>query len=128
MAVAGDDFHVRTVPSDPGYRDDFSLDPVWSRIFSASGERRVMASRPGGDCFFLTDCGCGLPLDARPLICRLYPYDYTCYAIKGVNGHRCPGPERDSPAFLLASLAMNRGQAEEWRRALYREIREEFPD
>ncbi|MDR3077862.1 MAG: YkgJ family cysteine cluster protein [Planctomycetota bacterium] len=127
QAVGAEDFHVFAAPSDPDYLVDSACDPVWSRIFSANGKRRILAAKPNGDCLFLGDRGCRLSLDARPLICRLYPYDYVDSTIKGVNGHLCPEPERGSPALLLASLAMNREQAEEWRAAIYREIREEFP-
>ncbi len=115
-------------PADPDYLPDPALDPVWHRIFAADGgRRRILAHRPGGDCHFLTPTGCRLALEVRPMVCRLYPYDYDDRTIKGVNGHFCPEPERDNPALLLAELTMNRDQAEAWRRELYRDIREEFP-
>ena len=123
-----DGFAEYAVPADPGYLANTETDPVWSRIFGRDGSRRILSRQPGGDCVFLSPAGCRLAMEVRPLICRLYPYDYNDAAIKGVNGHQCPPPERDAPALLLALLSMNRDQAEAWRQTLYREIREEFPD
>ena len=113
---------------DPAYRAGDEIDPVWNRIFDREGRRRILVFRPESGCFFLSAGGCRLPPEIRPLVCRLYPYDYNHVAIKGVYGHRCPEPERNSPALILALLSMNRETAECWRQTLYAEIREEFPD
>ena len=126
--LPGEDFWEYASPADDGYAEDFTYDPVWSRIFAPDGSRRVIRHRPdGGDCHFLTPKGCRLDGDVRPLVCRLYPFDYNAMAIKGVYGHVCPEPERYNAPLLLAMLGMNRDAAEGWRRLLYREIEEEFP-
>lgn len=108
--------------------EDNAWDAAWSRLFAADGGRRILAHRPDGDCVFLDANGCRLPMGVRPLVCRLYPYDYNESTIKGVFGHLCPSPEGDNIPFLLAALEMNREAAEGWRKDLYREIREEFPE
>lgn len=112
--------------------DDCSPDPLqdhaWCRTFGPDGKRRVLAHRPGGDCNFLIPAGCRLPEEARPLVCRLYPFEYNDAAVKGVHGHLCPHPEAANAPLLLALLGMDRNRAESWRVELYREILEEFPD
>jgi Fe-S-cluster containining protein len=103
-------------------------DRVWNRIFTHPLGLRVVARRPGGDCVFLDHDGCRLDMETRPLICRLYPFEYDAVCIKGTTPHLCPRPEQDNAPLLLALLGMNRKEAEIWRAALYREIVEEYPD
>ncbi len=121
-----EEFRDYAAPADGEDGPDASYDPLWSRIFGADGRRRILRHREDGDCWFLTDRGCSLSMDARPLVCRLYPFDYTGTTIKGVHGHICPSPERENAPLLLAALEMNRESAEQWRRQLYHEITEEF--
>ncbi|MDR1744888.1 MAG: YkgJ family cysteine cluster protein [Planctomycetota bacterium] len=121
-----EEFWDHVAPTDEECKPDFSYDPVWSRIFDDRGRRRIIRHREDGGCWFLTGRGCSLSLDARPLVCRLYPFDYTPTTIKGVYGHLCPSPEKENPPLLLAALGMNRDEAEQWRRQLYGEIAGEF--
>lgn len=124
-ATGADDFFTR-VAADAAYREENEfLDPAWARLFAA-GDCRVVARRANGDCLFLEKTGCSLPMATRPLVCRLYPFDYTPEAIKGVHGHLCPEGVRENAPLLLALLGMDRTTAEAWRRALYREIAEEY--
>ena len=127
-AVVGNEPFSEYLSPGETYVPDFEADPVWARIFGPDGRRRILAHRENGDCCFLTPSGCRLPLTVRPLVCRLYPFDYNETTIKGVHPHFCPPPERDNPSLILALLAMNRDEAEAWRRMLYQEILEEFPD
>lgn len=123
-----DQFWEYAAPTDEDSQPDFSYDPVWSRIFGEGGKRRILRHREGGtDCRFLTAGGCELPLAVRPLVCRLYPFDYTATTIKGVDGHFCPSPEKDYAPLLLASLEMNHDDAEACRKQIYAEIEDEFP-
>lgn len=122
------DFHVSAGSDGEERRALRERDPVFARVFDAEGKRRALCHREGTDeCVFLGESGCRLALEVRPLLCRLYPYDYDAATIRGVYAHLCPEPERSSPALLLALLGMNRDAAENWRRQLYREIKEEFP-
>ncbi len=123
-ATGRSDFHETVPPVDPSASGTLHLDAAWAGTFTGAG-RTVLAHAVNGDCVFLADDGCRLPLIIRPLVCRLYPFDYNEDCIKGVFAPLCPAPERDAPAFLLAELAMNRNAAEEWRRQLYDELRDE---
>lgn len=105
---------------------DGGLDEVWDRTRGADGGRRVLRHAGTGACVFLAPDGCALEMEARPLVCRLYPFEYSRETITGVNGHLCP--DGANAPLLLALLGMNRDDAERWRRQLYREILEEFPD
>lgn len=128
-AVGDRDFYEYAV-ADPESRGE-GEDPVWDRIFGSDGNRRILAHKGGkgrGDCLFLGERGCRLALTVRPLVCRLYPFEYDADTIKGVSAHHCPEPERNNQALMLALLGMNRDEAEEWRRMLYEEIEREFPE
>ena len=128
-ATGGRDFFEYAAADRDEYNPDD--DPLWARIFAADGRRRVLrhkGGRGGGDCMFLGDAGCVLAENVRPMICRLYPFEYDGDAIKGVSAHFCPESIRDNAPLVLALLGMNRDTAEEWRRTLYREIVEEFPE
>lgn len=100
-------------------------DELWSRIFDAEGAVRVLRLTAAGDCAFLGEKGCRLPMDVRPLVCRLYPYEYSESSLTGIHAHLCPWPERENAPLLLALLEMNRDLAEGWRKSLYEEIRDE---
>ncbi len=126
IAAAGmRDFHEVVAMAWPKTSAE-DLDPAWRRTF-ASGVRRVLRRRPNGDCLFLGSAGCALDLSDRPLLCRLYPFDYDGNGIKGIHAHYCPYPENENAPLLLALLRMNRTEAEEWRAQFYREIIAEFP-
>ncbi len=103
------------------------LDPLWLLTFSQPEGRRVLARRADGACVFLDHAGCRLPVENRPLVCRLYPFEYNHETIKSINPHRCPEAMRQNGPLLLAMLGMHRDQAELLRAQLYKEIREEFP-
>lgn len=105
---------------------DLSTDPVWALAFDENGSRRILLRDENGDCSFLRQDGCSLSMEARPLLCRLYPFEYDAEGIKGVTANMCPEPENGNAPLLLALLAMNRDEAEVWRAMFYQEIREEF--
>lgn len=127
LRAAGErDFYVYAPPVPEGVGVGCPDDPLWARTFRF--KRRVVKHQSGEDCYFLTGEGCRLSSDVRPLICRLYPYEYNPETLKGVTAHRCPEPQAGNAPLLLAMLGMNRDMAEEWRKMLYREIVEEFPD
>lgn len=107
---------------DLDFRGGSALDEIWGTIVGADGRVRIVRHRENGDCFFLGEDGCRLDLAARPLVCRLYPYEYTPASLTGVNAHLCPYPECGNAPLILALLGMNRDAAEQWRQALYREI------
>lgn len=119
------DFYEFRVPDNPEYLHNED-DPLWqTATFRADGTRRVLRRRPEGDCTFLGPHGCTLPLDVRPLVCRLYPYDYTEQGIRPQLARGCPTHLLRPGQGLIEALGMNLADAERWHRQLYAEIRQE---
>jgi Fe-S-cluster containining protein len=124
-ALGAGQFTTYAAPNQDYYIPD--CDPWWGRIFHPDGTRRIIVKQEDSNfCLFLGETGCRLGIESRPLVCRLYPFEYDHNCIKGVTAHLCPSPERDNPPLILALLNMNRDQAENWRSQLYREIQAEF--
>lgn len=121
-----DDFHSRRPPEDPTYLEHDPDDPNWVRYTSfADGTRRMLKRTPQG-CTFLGQQGCVLPEDVRPLICRLYPWEYTEEGLIGEDAGYCPVEALAGPgASMLKVLDMQRADAERWWRALYDELQAE---
>ncbi|MEW5734782.1 MAG: hypothetical protein AB1921_08000 [Thermodesulfobacteriota bacterium] len=83
------DFFEFRIPRDPSYLDPDG-DPDWQKYTVApDGSRRVLKKTLSGDCFFLGSAGCVLPMDVRPLVCRLYPLTYSASGISGFYAE-CP--------------------------------------
>jgi len=109
-------------PADPAY-DQTEEDPFWQKhVFRSDGKRRVVKHQPNGDCHFLGPQGCTLASTVRPLICRLYPFDYTADGLKEQPAGGCPVELLRPQQKLLQVLGMDRGQAEQYRAQLYVEI------
>lgn len=119
------DFYEFRQPDNPVYlqQDD---DPLWrDHVFRADGSRRVLQRQPNGDCSFLGPHGCRLPCEVRPLVCRLYPFDYNAEGIFPTLATGCPLELLAPQQGLLEALDMNRDQAEQWHAQLYAEVRTE---
>lgn len=116
-------FHEYQPPDDPIYlqHDD---DPAWMRyVYRPDGTRRILKRRPNGDCVFLGANGCSLPGDVRPLLCRIYPYDFNEQGIYPTLARGCPLELLPDGQTLLEALDMRRDDAERLHRQLYEEIR-----
>ena len=112
-------------PHDPVYleQDD---DPTWkAHVFLEDGTRRVLRQQPNRDCMFLGTQGCSLPLEVRPLICRLYPFDYTDAGVKLEPAKGCPVELLRPQQQLLETLDMKREDAHRWHHQLYSELQQE---
>lgn len=121
------DFYEYRRPANLEYLDQ-SDDPLWAAcVFRPDGTRRVLRRSESEGCLFLGTGGCRLPLEVRPLVCRLYPFEYTEQGLQSVNGTMCPIQLLAPGETLLQSLGMDAETAEEWRRRLYAEIRRELP-
>lgn len=119
------DFTEYRAASDPAY-DQTEEDPFWQQhVFLADGTRRVLVQQANGDCSFLGSQGCVLSETVRPLICRLFPFDYTKEGLKELPAGGCPvdllGPQQQ----LFQALEMNRERAEHYRAQLYAELTED---
>lgn len=52
-------------------------DPLWNEVTIRDNTRRVTKKASNNvDCIFLSCNGCVLPEDIKPLVCRIYPYDF----------------------------------------------------
>ena len=123
--VGNRDFVQLRPPLDPldlGGTDD----PDWVRYtLRADGRRQMLRLQPGGDCFFLGPGGCRLTLDTRPLVCRLYPLQYTEAGFSGV-GSGCPGHLLPPDTALLHCMESDTTANAGWLRQLYRELRDDY--
>ena len=120
-----DDFTEFRVPADPVYleQDD---DPAWMQnVFRTDKSRRVLRREANGDCTFLGENGCTLPYETRPLVCRLYPFDYNEQGIREELASGCPLELLPPGQELIEALDMNLQRARAWHGQLYEEIREE---
>ena len=119
------DFHEFRGSDKPDYADQDD-DPVWrDHVFRPDGTRRVLRREPHGDCTFLGADGCRLPLEVRPLICRIYPYDYDHRGLLNELAPGCPLELLPPRQSLTVALGMHREDAEGWHRQLYAEILQE---
>ena len=113
------------VPSDPVYLHHPD-DPIWLKtVIQPDGTRRVLKRKENGDCQFLAASGCMLPTEVRPLICRIYPYDYNEQGLVQRLASGCPLHLLRGAETLLSALDMRRHDAQRWHAQLYAEIREE---
>jgi Fe-S-cluster containining protein len=121
------DFYEFRPPSDPVYmqQDD---DPIWPRLVykKRDGTRRVLKWQTTGDCTFLGPQGCVLPTEVRPLICRIYPFDFNEQGIVPTLAKGCPLELLSPGESLLHVLQMNDNDAEALRRQLYAELPQEL--
>jgi len=98
-------------------------DPQWlPLIMESMGRVRVLKRTAEKNCSMLTENGCQLPYDCRPLICRLYPYTYTEEGIVGI-GASCPISREKDWGAILEQLDMPADKARQWLCLLYTEVR-----
>jgi len=69
--------------------------------------------------------GCVLPLEIRPLICRIYPFDYDHNGLLPELAKGCPVELLRQGQDLIAALEMDSADAKRWHRQLYAELLEE---
>jgi Fe-S-cluster containining protein len=107
------------------YRDQTD-DPQWDRqVFRPDGTRRVVKRETSGRCLFLSTTGCTLPLDIRPLVCRLHPHLYNAQGFYPELAPECP-IHLLSPGKLPEQTiqGFRQEEAEHWHHLLYQEIME----
>lgn len=99
-------------------------DPVWRQyVFRHDGCRRVLMTRVGGDCLFLENSGCLLPLTVRPLVCRLFPHMYSAKGVTGGWDQDCPIGRTHAEKLIDQGIAgITWQEAVKWHRMLYAEI------
>lgn len=117
------DFYEFRPAGDPVYLHHED-DPIWPRLTfkEEDGTRRLLKWRDNGDCTFLGPQGCTLSPEARPLICRIFPFDYNEQEIVPTLAKGCPLELLPPGQSLLQALDMQHEQADAWRRQLYAEL------
>jgi len=115
------DFHVMKTMG-PRYA---GCDPAWTELVCGhDGHRRVLHRSDDGECTFLAETGCVLPLDVRPLLCRIYPYEFDGAKLLATEP-LCPISRLPDRASVLVGLGMPPESVRQWRRDLYAEISRE---
>ncbi|GAB6143399.1 YkgJ family cysteine cluster protein [Desulfocicer niacini] len=100
-----------------------AYDPQWlPLIMEPTGKVRVLKRTAEKNCSMLTENGCQLPYDCRPLICRLYPYTYTEEGIMGIDAS-CPISREKNWSVILEQLDMPADKARQWLGLLYTEVK-----
>jgi len=121
------DCHEWRDEDEPGYYkpDD---DPVWYYgTIRPDGQRRFLKRRENGDCVMLTPEGCRLPMEVRPLVCRLHPWDYGDQGLRGVIQEYCPTDVLPEGLTAVEVMGLSEEQALIWHAQLYTEIMQEYP-
>jgi Fe-S-cluster containining protein len=110
-----------TAPLTDDYEDGGG-DPDWNpAILDAEGKRRVMRQQTNGGCHFLTPTGCRLPSVVRPLLCRIYPYEFRSWQLSGISPC-CPVASQSDWLRILEESEMKQANARTWVAQLKEEI------
>ena len=105
--------------------EDAAGDSTWSSlILQADGSRRILKRTADNSCCFLRRQGCVLPTEVRPLLCRIYPYNFTEEGLAGISAG-CPLALAHDWQVILEEMGMLPALALNWHQTLYAEIMEE---
>jgi len=108
--------------ADPAYME-FGDDPGWLTLtIRPDGKRCVLRRTMDKSCTLLGENGCILPVNVRPLVCRLHPYLYTEAGISGVDPS-CPISRQRSWPAVLDQMGMAMHKACKWHALLYCELK-----
>jgi uncharacterized protein len=132
QAIGTSDFVVFKHYSNISLIDTYDTvsDPNWVRYVTLPGNFiRLLKMDNTGNCVFLSDNGCGLSDDTRPLVCRLYPYNFNELRMLGLVKNEdmlCPLHLLQEGETLIDRLQMQEEQANQWRILFYDELRSEY--
>jgi Fe-S-cluster containining protein len=89
-------------------------DPAWAaKVLTPTGWRRVVLARFNGNCVFLEPTGCVLPMEVKPLVCRIYPWDFFNFKITGLSSY-CAVEARGEHQDMGEALGLTAEQAQTW--------------
>lgn len=97
-------------------------DPAWLLGFHEDGTRPILKHAEEGRCTFLGERGCSLPMEVRPILCRLHPFLFAEHGFVGLSSG-CPSEVVPHGSTLVETLEMEHTTADRWRRLLYLELR-----
>ena len=125
-ALLRNDFYMFQ-KADEGYLDPGD-DPLWTHItIRPDGSRRVLLRDDRKHCSLLGPSGCSLPMNTRPLVCRIYPVAFTTDWIDGIDPS-CPIAHTARASDWLSEIGMSKDDARKWHRILMDELFAEFGD
>jgi Fe-S-cluster containining protein len=102
-----------------------SFDPNMKKYaLSLDGKVQTLKHKSNGDCIFLSDKGCVLPMETRPLYCRIHPYDFVEEEIVGITFVDCPVHLLKKRGDLPDEINVKYDDADRWTKMLYKELRE----
>ncbi len=123
-ALHRNDFYLFE-PADPVYTESGD-DPLWTDMtIGPDGKRRVLKRVEYRNCILLGPSGCVLPMEKRPLVCRLYPFAYTTARLGGID-ETCPVARHENPQRCLDLMGMSMENARKWHRLIMGELFSEF--
>ena len=91
-------------------------------LFDEAGRRNVLKKKPNNaECLFLSKSGCGLPFEVKPLICRIYPYNWNDELDLWLETDYCPAPFFQNPDYFR-SVPLSEGEAKKLVSQFYFEL------
>lgn len=91
-------------------------------LFDEQGRRPVLLKQADLSCLFVTPTGCSLPHSIKPLLCRIYPFDWNDQLDLWLDSAYCPPELFASEADLIARISEGEAETRELIRLFYREI------
>ena len=91
------------------------------RVFPSSGTHRRLSINEDGFCTLLGPEGCVLPREARPFICRLYPFWFTGHQLQVFQN---PGCLALNQSRTVSGLCQQLGTSPEELRSLHGKLRQ----
>lgn len=91
-------------------------------LFNDQGCRPVLKKNSDHSCCLATPTGCSLPHDLRPLLCRIYPYDWNDRLEIWVDGGYCPERLFRNEEDMIKKIGLSREDALELIKQFYAEI------
>jgi hypothetical protein len=95
-------------------------------FFDDQGRRNVLKKNEKNGCCFLSPDGCSLPLNTRPIMCRLYPYHWDDYGNIEITGLGCPKSLFKDEQEMRAELCLPEIEAKKLIAVFYDEIMNQF--
>lgn len=107
------------------YIEGMRADPQWATLLPMkSGLRRVVLSSDNGNCVFLKSTGCVLPMEVKPLVCRIYPWDFVAFKVTGLSDF-CAIEAKGNHRDMGEALGLTKEMAQEWVEQLRSEMERE---
>lgn len=91
-------------------------------LFDSKGRRNILKKNKNNECCFITDTGCLLPHDIRPLICRIYPYEWNDRREVWIEAGYCPKELFKDNEDLIRKVGLSEEEVKRLVNQFYDEI------